>query len=349
MAYNLRNTKSGSSSLHTLAQKLSAQKRAHSNISAGSGETHRKSGSKEPKISTKREPVVKVKTEPGTVESIDKQDRELFHGSDDKVISIKKEKRTRAEIGPVKIEYETCVASLPKVPEDIWAPPHWKQHLINIREMRSSFDAPVDTMGCEKISDRDAKPQDFRYQVLLSLLLSSMTKDEVTSAAIARLRSHGCSVDNILATSDEYLGKLIYPVGFWKKKVIYIKETSKILKEKFNGDIPGTVEELIALPGIGPKMAHLIMQCAWNQTTGIAVDTHVFTITQRLGWIQKVPKQPEDCRKALEAWLPKELWSEINWLLVGFGQQICSKSNPKCSTCLNRSICTYPSKKTKTS
>lgn len=52
-------------------------------------------------------------------------------------------------------------------------------------------------------------------------------------------------------------------------------------------------------------MAHLIMQCAWNDTTGIAVDTHVFRITQRLGWIQKKPKQPEDCRKALESWLPK--------------------------------------------
>lgn len=59
------------------------------------------------------------------------------------------------------------------------------------------------------------------------------------------------------------------------------------------------------ISGIGPKMAHLIMQCAWNTTTGIAVDTHVFRITQRLGWIEKTPRQPEDSRKALEAWLPK--------------------------------------------
>ena len=58
-------------------------------------------------------------------------------------------------------------------------------------------------------------------------------------------------------------------------------------------------------PGIGPKMAHLIMQCAWDETTGIAVDTHVFRITQRLGWVEKTPKQPEDSRKMLESWLPK--------------------------------------------
>ena len=58
--------------------------------------------------------------------------------------------------------------------------------------------------------------QDYRYQVLVSLMLSSQTKDQVTSAAMGRLRQHGCSVSNILATSDDQLGKLIYPVGFWK-------------------------------------------------------------------------------------------------------------------------------------
>ena len=69
--------------------------------------------------------------------------------------------------------------------------------------------------------------KDFRFQVMLSLMLSSMTKDEVTSAAVGQLREHGCSVDNILATPDDLLGKLIYPVGFWKVCIYYCKVSGR--------------------------------------------------------------------------------------------------------------------------
>ena len=92
---------------------------------------------------------------------------------------------------------------------------------------------------------------------------------------MTRLKDHGLTIDNILATSDEKLGELIYPVGFWKRKVVYIKETCQILKDKFDGDIPNTVEELCKLKGVGPKMAHLCMNIAWGQQSGIGVDTHV--------------------------------------------------------------------------
>lgn len=220
-----------------------------------------------------------------------------------------------------------------------WEPNNWILLLNNIREMRKHQDAPVDTMGCDEISDRSSPPEVFRYQVVLSLMLSSQTKDQVTSAAMARLRAHGCTIENILNTSDKKLGELIYPVGFWQRKVIYIKNTTKILKEKYGCDIPDSLENLLKLPGIGPKMAHLIMKCAWNQLTGIGVDTHVHRISNRLGWVPKPTKEPEQTRKALEDWLPREIWSEVNHLLVGFGQQICRPVNPLCQSCLNKDIC----------
>nr|XP_025043635.1 endonuclease III-like protein 1 isoform X2 [Pelodiscus sinensis] len=178
-----------------------------------------------------------------------------------------------------------------------------------------------------------------RYQVLLSLMLSSQTKDQVTSAAMLRLREHGLTVDNVLQTDDGTLGQLIYPVGFWKNKVKYIKQTTAILKQQYGSDIPGTVEELMKLPGIGPKMAHLVMAIAWNNVTGIGVDTHVHRITNRLRWVKEETKTPEETRVALEDWLPRDLWGEINWLLVGFGQQICLPVSPRCQECLNRDIC----------
>ncbi|XP_053327482.1 endonuclease III-like protein 1 [Spea bombifrons] len=237
----------------------------------------------------------------------------------------------------VPVQYETDGGTTEKKPK--WEPNNWKRHLDNIREMRGRRDAPVDQMGAEKCFDHDAAPEVMRYQVLLSLMLSSQTKDQVTSAAMRRLREHGLTVGNISETDADTLGKLIYPVGFWKNKVKYIKQTTEILRKQYGGDIPDNVQDLVKLPGVGPKMAHLVMDIAWNNVSGIGVDTHVHRISNRLKWVKKATKTPEETRVALEDWMPRDLWSEINWLLVGFGQQICLPVSPQCSTCLNRDIC----------
>ncbi len=122
-------------------------------------------------------------------------------------------------------------------------------------------------------------------------------------------------------------------------KVKYIKETCQVLKDKYDCDIPRTVEELLQLKGVGPKMAYLCMCSAWDECVGIGVDTHVHRIVGRLGWTQRPCKTPEDTRKALEEWLPKSRWKEVNGMLVGFGQQICLPIGPKCGECLNRELC----------
>ncbi|XP_041789220.1 endonuclease III-like protein 1 [Chelmon rostratus] len=238
----------------------------------------------------------------------------------------------------LKVEYDKDEGVMP-VKAEHWDPPEWKKQLGYIREMRSSRDAPVDNMGAEKCYDTEAPAHVRRFQVLVSLMLSSQTRDQVTAAAMQKLRAHGCTVENVLATDDETLGKLIHPVGFWRNKVKYLKLTSAMLLKEFGGDIPDSVEGLVRLPGVGPKMAHLAMDIAWDQVSGIGVDTHVHRISNRLGWLKKPTKNPEETRKALEEWLPRELWSEINWLLVGFGQQVCLPVNPLCSVCLNQHSC----------
>lgn len=220
-----------------------------------------------------------------------------------------------------------------------WEPTNWREQLANIREMRKSRDAPVDSQGCEKTADADESPETVRYQVLISLMLSSQTKDQVTFAAMEKLKAYGLTIENILKTPSSKIGELIYPVGFWKKKADYMKETTQICAEKYNGDIPPTVEELVKLPGVGPKMAHITMNVAWGKVTGIGVDTHVHRISNRLGWVKKPTKLPEDTRIAVESWLPREEWDEINLLLVGFGQQTCLPVGPQCETCLNCKIC----------
>lgn len=111
----------------------------------------------------------------------------------------------------------------------------------------------------------------------------------------------------------------------------YIKQAAEILRDKWNGDIPDTIEGLTSLPGVGPKMAYLCLSVAWNRTEGIGVDVHVHRITNMWGW-QKT-KNPEETRLSLQSWLPKDRWREINGLLVGLGQAVCLPVGSKCGDC----------------
>ena len=238
-------------------------------------------------------------------------------------------KAKRMSKSAIKVRYE-----LDKPPEN------WAKVYSNIKKMREEANAPVDSMGCERAHDMEATPAVKRFQCLISLMLSSQTKDEVNYAAMMRLREHGLTVQNILKTQRETLEKLIYPVGFWRNKAKYIQQACQILHDDFNDDIPDSVEGLCQLPGVGPKMAHLTMNIAWGRQSGIGVDTHVHRIVARLGWTDpEVIKSPEQTRVSLESWLPEDKWTEINWLLVGFGQQICSPVSPRCGECLNRELC----------
>jgi endonuclease-3 len=239
--------------------------------------------------------------------------------------------------------------------------PHdWGRTLAMIKRHRAEGpSAAVDTMGCEKIAELDnaakAKAKGVRdsgsaadeakyrrYLTLTSAMLSSQTRDEINHAAMLRLCAHGCTPENILNTEEDALDALINPVGFHRRKAQFLRRVAKILLDDYDGDIPRSVEALCALPGVGPKMAYLVMNVGWEEPTGICVDVHVHRIAERLGWTptdavgkngSPRKKTPEDTRVWLEAWLPKEEWIEINPLLVGFGQLTCTPLRPKCHEC----------------
>lgn len=177
-------------------------------------------------------------------------------------------------------------------------------------------------------------------------MLSSQTKDEATFACMQRLKEHGLTPENIVKTDISSLEKIIHPISFYKNKSKFIHQTSEILIETYNCDIPNTLTELIKLPGVGPKMAHITMKIAWNIVSGIGVDVHGHRIANRLGWVPKPTKDAEKTRISLEEWVPFELWDEINILLVGFGQTVCTSQNPDCKNCLNNKICPSSSAKT---
>lgn len=247
----------------------------------------------------------------------------------------------------IKIKREYAAEESPSNVKEKWEPNNWEQQLFNIRKMREAMDAPVDTMGCEKCKGDNYSEKDKRFHILISLMLSSQTKDQITHSAMLRLIGYGLTADTVLEMSDKQLGEMIYPVGFWKKKIVYLKKTAEILKKNYDGDIPCTIDGLVKLPGVGPKMAYLAMTCAWNKVVGIGVDVHVHRIANRLKWVRKPTTDPEKTRKELEDWLPQSYWREVNWLLVGFGQQICLPVSPRCTDCLNKDICPASAAKTR--
>ncbi|CAI9297748.1 unnamed protein product [Lactuca saligna] len=217
-------------------------------------------------------------------------------------------------------------------------PSNWEKVLEQIRKMRSLNDAPVDSMGCEK-AGTSLPPKERRFAVLISSLLSSQTKDHVTHGAIQRLQDSNLLKPETIEKADETtLKNLIYPVGFYTRKAINMKKIAKICLLKYNGDIPNTLEGLLSLPGIGPKMGHLVMNVGWDNVQGICVDTHVHRICNRLGWVVGT-KTPEETREGLQMWLPKEEWVPINPLLVGFGQTVCTPLRPSCSLCSVNELC----------
>ncbi|KAK2460682.1 hypothetical protein APHAL10511_007152 [Amanita phalloides] len=217
------------------------------------------------------------------------------------------------------------------------APENWRTVYDTIKDMRSRVVAPVDTMGCDQAQFKESDPKNSRFATLVSLMLSSQTKDEVTDAAVAQLRKTlggSLSVAAMIEADETAITSAIGKVGFWRRKTGYLKKTALRLRDEFDSDVPKTVDELCSLPGVGPKMAFLALQVAWNLNVGIGVDVHVHRISNRLGWHKPPTKTPEETRLNLQSWLPTELHPEINHLLVGFGQTICLPTRPRCETCL---------------
>lgn len=224
-------------------------------------------------------------------------------------------------------------------------PKGWKELLTIIEKARENIIAPVDEVGAEHLGDWDQvktgalSAKDARFRTLLALMLSSQTKDAVTAAAMANLRTRFAplSVASMLGATELEIDACIDKVGFHNKKSIYIKKAVAMLHEQWDDDIPDSIKTITELPGVGPKMAFLLMQIAWNKVIGIGVDTHVHRISNRFKWV--ATKNPEETREALQSWLPKEYWGTINQTLVGYGQSVCLPIGPKCSQCPASHLC----------
>lgn len=174
------------------------------------------------------------------------------------------------------------------------------------------------------------------YCVLISTILSLRTKDDVTLQASVRLFNVASNPADMLKLSPNQIEKLIFPTGFYKTKAQRILEISQILMDKYGGKVPSTVEELLALPGVGIKTANLTLNLGFG-IDAICVDCHVHQISNRMGWIKT--STPEESEKVLQTVMPKKYWIPLNELLVSYGQEVCTSVSPKCSMCPENESC----------
>ncbi|EDR30183.1 endonuclease III, putative [Entamoeba dispar SAW760] len=190
--------------------------------------------------------------------------------------------------------------------------------------------------------NKDNKP----FYAFIGTFLSPQTRDQITFASVKKLHETlgELTIDVINNTSLEVLINCIKGVGFYTTKAKRLKRCCVIMKEQFNNQVPQTKQDLLSLPGVGPKIASLILSIGFDRLESLAIDTHIFVISHRLGWADG--STPEKVRLQLESWLPKEEWSLFNKSIVAFGQCCCRKIHPKCKQCPIQDKCHYYHKST---
>jgi endonuclease III len=186
----------------------------------------------------------------------------------------------------------------------------------------------------EKISESQ---QEDAFQVLIATLLSARTQDATTLAASTRLFARAATPQAMARLTVRQIEALIRPVSFFHTKARHVKETCRILVERFGGTVPGTMEELLTLPGVGRKTANLVLILSFRSGQNICVDTHVHRISNRLGWVRT--RTPEETEQALYAATDPEWWPLINLYLVTWGQNVCRPNYPRCNGCVVRAEC----------
>lgn len=180
------------------------------------------------------------------------------------------------------------------------------------------------------------------FCVLVGTILSARTKDACTAGAVRRLfeAMGGKATPEALEKIPVHeLEKLIFPVGFYHDKARHLHELPRVLREKFGGVLPKTVEELCELPGVGRKTANLTVAVGFD-LPAICVDVHVHRISNRLSLVKT--KTPFETEMALRKLLPVKYWKTWNSHLVSFGQTRCAPLRPKCEGCPIRKYCSIP-------
>ena len=179
------------------------------------------------------------------------------------------------------------------------------------------------------------------YELLVAVILSAQCTDErVNKVTEVLFREHN-TPQTMLTLSQEELEKYIYSCGFYHNKAAHILSASRDIVEKFGGEVPSAHEELKKLAGVGQKTANVVYAVAFGGDA-IAVDTHVFRVSNRLGLAHA--STPEKTELQLKEAIPKSDWSKAHHWLIYHGRRVCHSQKPDCVNCTLKDMCEFYSK-----
>ena len=174
-------------------------------------------------------------------------------------------------------------------------------------------------------------------EILVATMLSAQTTDVTVNIVTKTLFKKYHTAEDYANADIKELEQTIHSTGFYHNKAKNLKKCCQLLVEKFHSQVPKTMEELIELPGVARKTANIVLYNAYGTVVGIAVDTHVRRLSERLGLTQQ--KDQNKIEQDLMQITPKEKWMQLTDLLIFHGRQVCMAKKPKCEVCVLNKIC----------
>jgi endonuclease III len=173
-------------------------------------------------------------------------------------------------------------------------------------------------------------------QLLVATIRSAQCTDVMVNKVTPALFQRCPTAKDFAEIDDEELQEMIRPTGFFRNKAKSIKACGKVLVEKYNCEVPGSLDQLVQLPGVARKTANVVLGECFD-TPGITVDTHVGRLSRRMGFTEE--EDPVKVERDLHALIPQEDWTIFSHRMIWHGRQICIARKPKCDVCMLADVC----------
>lgn len=175
------------------------------------------------------------------------------------------------------------------------------------------------------------------WELLVAVILSAQCTDKKVNEITPALFKKYKTLDDYIRADQKEFEKMIKPAGFYHAKAKSILTTARFVKERFGGQIPRTMAEMLTLRGVARKTANVVLGNAYGVVEGIAVDTHVRRLSQRLGLSKH--NDPVKIEKDLMELIPKKDWFKTTYLLIDHGRAVCTAKDPRCDLCPLSDVC----------
>lgn len=176
------------------------------------------------------------------------------------------------------------------------------------------------------------------FELLVATILSAQCTDIRVNKVTSEMFKKYNKPEDFANMDINKLEGLIKECGLFRNKAKNIKASSSVILENYNGEVPNTISELMKLPGVGKKTANVVASTAFG-VPAIAVDTHVFRVSNRIGFVHE--KNVLDTERALQNKIDKSRWTKAHHLFIFHGRRCCTARNPRCESCTINKICRY--------